>query len=471
MKTPPVEILTDIFLLCLPAPPTPLHPDDAPILLTRVCRQWRGLALTTPQLWTTLRLANFDHPSIVPALQQWLSLSRTLPLTIDIDISKPNDNHSISQNVCIKAICGEATRWSTLQLRPFHSSALRDISHFLSPSYSPILEKLALGFHRTDNRDIDSDDSLHILESLAGCQRLTSLSLTGWAQVLSLRLSPSLSLRHLCLSFHCDRASPLRIPTFVQCMSNCTMLESLELDLPFTYMAHPTHTSQTFALPHLRILKMTLGYFDLFCEVFLSFSVPTSLEEFYITTGDNAFYGPAADWLAELFSNCSRTLRKVHIDVTWDHMFEYPRVRSSFSHLYALQSLSIRGLRYFSPYLTPVLRSFILDLSHDSSPQNIVLQHLLLAPYDSRLAAAMRVAQGSPLYREFFESVIDLVRSRRNFAAEATTSDGEKVHRLSSFVFEGLPELYKVNWSGESAYVADSRDIIAELVDGASGVS
>lgn len=83
----------------------------------------------------------------------------------------------------------------------------------------------------------------------------------------------------------------------------------------------------------------------------------------------------------------------------------------------------------------------------------------------------MRVAQGDPLYREFFESVIDLVRSRRDFAAGATTSDGEKVHRLSSFVFEGLPELYKVEWSGKLAYVADSRDIIAELVDGASGVS
>lgn len=59
----PVELLIKIFMLCLPststglcdAMPTP-HPKIAPLLLCQVCRLWRGVARTTPFLWTRLNL-------------------------------------------------------------------------------------------------------------------------------------------------------------------------------------------------------------------------------------------------------------------------------------------------------------------------------------------------------------------------------------------------------------------------------
>ncbi|KAF7294304.1 F-box domain-containing protein [Mycena chlorophos] len=49
----PLEIITEIFLLCIPEYDwdNSIAPSSAPLLLLRVCRAWRQLALSTPKLW------------------------------------------------------------------------------------------------------------------------------------------------------------------------------------------------------------------------------------------------------------------------------------------------------------------------------------------------------------------------------------------------------------------------------------
>ncbi|OAX31914.1 hypothetical protein K503DRAFT_702951, partial [Rhizopogon vinicolor AM-OR11-026] len=48
----PVEVLLQIFHHCLPETD---HLQDSPkltpIVLTRICRQWRDIAVNTPSLW------------------------------------------------------------------------------------------------------------------------------------------------------------------------------------------------------------------------------------------------------------------------------------------------------------------------------------------------------------------------------------------------------------------------------------
>ncbi|KAG2152571.1 uncharacterized protein EDB93DRAFT_1336514 [Suillus bovinus] len=53
----PKEILAEIFLYCMPVYEisTP-SPHVAPLLLTRVCKRWREIALDMPNLWCRLRL-------------------------------------------------------------------------------------------------------------------------------------------------------------------------------------------------------------------------------------------------------------------------------------------------------------------------------------------------------------------------------------------------------------------------------
>ncbi|KAJ7181106.1 hypothetical protein C8R46DRAFT_828947, partial [Mycena filopes] len=49
--TIPFEITAVIFVHCLPDTPARPSSTMAPILLTRICRQWRDIAGSTPKLW------------------------------------------------------------------------------------------------------------------------------------------------------------------------------------------------------------------------------------------------------------------------------------------------------------------------------------------------------------------------------------------------------------------------------------
>ncbi|KAJ7639301.1 hypothetical protein FB45DRAFT_905250 [Roridomyces roridus] len=47
----PPEIVAEIFIHCLsPTPEWPgcIHSEEAPLLLSRICSHWRGIALATP---------------------------------------------------------------------------------------------------------------------------------------------------------------------------------------------------------------------------------------------------------------------------------------------------------------------------------------------------------------------------------------------------------------------------------------
>ncbi|KAJ7472189.1 hypothetical protein FB451DRAFT_1036791, partial [Mycena latifolia] len=46
----PLEISSEIFILCLPFPPKPggRHP---PMLFLSICHAWKDIALSTPALW------------------------------------------------------------------------------------------------------------------------------------------------------------------------------------------------------------------------------------------------------------------------------------------------------------------------------------------------------------------------------------------------------------------------------------
>ncbi|KAJ3800867.1 hypothetical protein GGU11DRAFT_754065 [Lentinula aff. detonsa] len=88
----PVEILSEIFSQCLPEvdtssviwSPEP-HPNQAPLLLTQVCRSWRSIAIATPRLWSALIInASNGSPSHSAITRLWLDRSRNVPLTLTL---------------------------------------------------------------------------------------------------------------------------------------------------------------------------------------------------------------------------------------------------------------------------------------------------------------------------------------------------------------------------------------------------
>ncbi|KAJ7751648.1 hypothetical protein B0H16DRAFT_1227134, partial [Mycena metata] len=59
--TLPAEITTEIFLHCLPDKPVEPNGSVAPMLLGRICRQWRNIACGAPRLWATLTTSFWTH--------------------------------------------------------------------------------------------------------------------------------------------------------------------------------------------------------------------------------------------------------------------------------------------------------------------------------------------------------------------------------------------------------------------------
>ncbi|KAG2363466.1 hypothetical protein BDR07DRAFT_1608787 [Suillus spraguei] len=89
----PSELLGEIFLRCLPQTNyvTP-SPDECPMVLTRVCRHWRAVALSTPRLWASLSISLLRADTASgDEYKRWLEKARSVPLSIrvvhDMDLS------------------------------------------------------------------------------------------------------------------------------------------------------------------------------------------------------------------------------------------------------------------------------------------------------------------------------------------------------------------------------------------------
>ncbi|KAG2141929.1 hypothetical protein DEU56DRAFT_271090 [Suillus clintonianus] len=78
----PTEVLSEIFIHCLPETS---HPTSAlaPMLLTVICRRWREVAMDMPNLWCRLLLKVCgDWQRKVLCYDSWLKRSRGLPLSL-----------------------------------------------------------------------------------------------------------------------------------------------------------------------------------------------------------------------------------------------------------------------------------------------------------------------------------------------------------------------------------------------------
>jgi len=93
----PPELLGEVFVRCLPQTNyvTPSS-NGCPLILTKICRQWRAVALSTPRLWASLSvsLSKVTEVSGGDVYKCWLEKARSVPLSIrvvhDIDVSDRN---------------------------------------------------------------------------------------------------------------------------------------------------------------------------------------------------------------------------------------------------------------------------------------------------------------------------------------------------------------------------------------------
>lgn len=80
--TIPPEITAHIFTYCLTDFTSAPDIDTAPLLLGRVCSDWRHIAWPSPELWTSLKVDRRDIP--VALVETWLSRAQGLPLALEL---------------------------------------------------------------------------------------------------------------------------------------------------------------------------------------------------------------------------------------------------------------------------------------------------------------------------------------------------------------------------------------------------
>ncbi|KAJ7432155.1 hypothetical protein FB451DRAFT_390396 [Mycena latifolia] len=157
----PPEILCHIFIISLPVqtakssiiplipPPTSSGPWtlDSPWIFGHVCGEWRALALSLPNLWTTITLSSRTSGGRNALLKEQLARSANAPLDVLIRLTGVNRSWQESPetpfNLFLRILISHYGRWRRFQLeldRLFDSfQGLRELGPM------PLLEELVFG--------------------------------------------------------------------------------------------------------------------------------------------------------------------------------------------------------------------------------------------------------------------------------------------------------------------------------------
>ncbi|KAJ8084968.1 hypothetical protein PM082_003745 [Marasmius tenuissimus] len=145
----PVEVLKEIFVQCLPVEHLPItSTTEFPLLLTRICRHWKEVAITTPHLWCSIHIyipspANeIDGDQFLSIIRQrhegierWLHRSGSVPLNISFSMGELSRDptelvHEVvtdweHANLQFSRILAEYSgRWASFTFRDLPSSVL-----------------------------------------------------------------------------------------------------------------------------------------------------------------------------------------------------------------------------------------------------------------------------------------------------------------------------------------------------------
>ena len=265
----PPELLQSIFVCCLPSHRNAvMHASEAPVLLGRVCSEWRQISLSTPEVWSSLHIVppNVNVSNLTASaarfkrkrelIEMWLGRSGACPLNISFVwfASNSEDETRLCASL-LEALVPMCRRWQMLDFQvplkmftPFIGLTVKDV---------PLLEGLSLTDNRPPSVHIDVVDrwpeSLMFAENLTNLKNFSLTFFSGaiwlpsipWHQLSTLYLESNISF------FFQDSREMLST------LAQCSHLESCTLKFP---LSHTSFTStfekldQPITLPQLQAL-------------------------------------------------------------------------------------------------------------------------------------------------------------------------------------------------------------------------
>lgn len=163
------EILQEVFYQCLPTTHNVVMSVDAPpLLLGRVCSQWRQIAYSTPQLWNSIHIiatppTRQSDEARRHAISAWLARSGILPLSISMCATgfgatrRPRTPINNRVQPYFELLTPYMHRWKSIHLT-IHYFDWTDFFKTFGASDLPLLETLHLEGDRQRRRDHDSLD-------------------------------------------------------------------------------------------------------------------------------------------------------------------------------------------------------------------------------------------------------------------------------------------------------------------------
>lgn len=473
----PFEILSHIFLLCLPNDDEPIkmHPGDIPLVFATICSLWRSVALHTPRLWSCLDVRFIDSEAAVHALHKWLSLSDPLEITLT---ARPNDSseHPVSIDMeiaYIAALFSHAARWKSVQLRLTHLQAvpaLSSIQWFSSEDASrrPLLQSLEhlelnVPAKLVDDQDISDSP---FLSAISACPNLISLHVGDWRPIVTFHKD---CLPNTLQELHVINITqgPFSLDNFVSCISRCTALTSLYLGMPNlrTFLDGRIDTIHPVDLPNLIKLTLFSSTHRASADVIRSFVLP-SLDTLYLYVyDDNSDLGPFLSVFTELIHQCGHGLRVLLLS-EFDTPFMSPDLlREMGEGLVALECLHLYET-LATTYILDLLSTFTLRRLPNGQlapRQNLVLHDLFIDVADTGIEDLMQGVRSESHEEELadfydlFLHIADLVHSRSTWLF--SLQDNSVAVRHFSTLSLG-PNLWKV-WSlfsEEMRVMAGSED-------------
>ncbi|KAF7324079.1 hypothetical protein MKEN_00630300 [Mycena kentingensis (nom. inval.)] len=368
----PAELVTRIFVHALPTLPEPPSPHTAPLLLTQVCREWREIALGSPELWTHITLHDVDEKSL-KMRQVWAERAGAVPLEYSITAKDGAGG--------VKML--ELAREHRARLASLHVDAppatffngrirLRTpllVASPTTPPFYPALRRvhLQLDYILSPLGDLDFRNAPALRElrvdlRIAHCAALPA----PWSQLTSLcgsRLRLPLQTLKMCTAlveldlsnYYLSASDPTQSPAYEDYRALITLRQSIRLEQLERLKLDDTSLMQYLILPRLRSLSlhsnMTLGrdVVDDLANAATSWGCSVQHVELVV-------WGSLAPMRGFLGSTLCATLESLHLDLKWAGPTSAPRIDED------VLSLTVQTLLDEGDGALRRLQSIVLDL-------------------------------------------------------------------------------------------------------------
>ncbi|TDL24644.1 hypothetical protein BD410DRAFT_896821 [Rickenella mellea] len=239
----PPELLAELFIHCLSTTGfSRARTFDAPMNVSSVCSSWHEIAISTPQLWSSIYRGHFDRdPHFAAILEQWVPRSGSYGFSFSIQkLYHQNWEGTMDLKAALHVLAKYSERWVVMDVltEPWSFSILTSVI----PHKTPALRRI-----RISNYDTDHPCHFDLFNTSTPLNHLTHLSITAHMSFPTGRPLPNL--RNLCM-YTVDTVD------IMGCLSQCPGIE--ELVIRFDDWSYQSVPVVDIYLPHLRTFKMIL---------------------------------------------------------------------------------------------------------------------------------------------------------------------------------------------------------------------